>query len=173
MQYPMYELTVPLFVKYLRNLRAILEKAAEFAKERKVEDATMLSARLAIDMLPLMKQVQIASDNAKSTSAQLAGVDIPTMADEEKTIADLMKRCENTIVFLETLKPEQFTDAEKRKVKLRYFPGKFFVGGDFVVEYGIPNFLFHVVTAYDILRHNGVPLGKGDYVGAMTMSDEK
>lgn len=173
MEYSLYHATVPVYVKYLRNLRVILEKAQEWKKEKKIEDATILGARLAVDMLPLVAQVRIASDNAKSTEAQLAGVMPPKMADTEDTLVQLMKRCDDTVIFLETLKPEQFTDAGERKITLPYFPGKYFLGKEFVGEYGIPNFFFHVVTAYDILRHLGLQIGKSDYVGGMTMYDAK
>lgn len=169
----MYHMTVPVYIKYLRNLRAILERAEEWKKEKKIEDATILGTRLAVDMLPFVAQVRIASDNAKGTAAQLAGVTPPKMADTETTLAELAKRCDDTVIFLEGLKPEQFEGAEERKITLSYFPGKYFLGKEFIQEYGIPNFFFHVVTAYDILRHLGLPIGKSDYVGGMTMYDAK
>lgn len=171
MEHPFFHLTVPVYIKYLRNLRAILEKTEEWKKEKKIDDATILGSRLAVDMLPLVSQVRIASDNAKGTAAQLAGVIPPKMSDTEASLIELMKRCDDTVIFLETLKPEQFEGAAERKVTLPYFPGKYFLGKDFVQEYGIPNFFFHIVTAYAILRHLGLPVGKGDYVGGMTMYD--
>ena len=116
-------------------------------------------------MFPLKKQIQIASDNAKGIAARLSGIEVPKMEDNEATFAELDERLAKTIHFLESLTPEQFTDAATRTVKLPYFPGMHLTGEGYLTAYAIPNFFFHVTTSYDILRHLGVPLQKVDYLG--------
>lgn len=168
----MYEMSVGMYMRTLKNLRGILEKAAVFAAEKKVEDSVILDSRIAVDMFPLVRQIRIACDNAKSIGAQLAGVEIPVMADEEKTIEELLRRVDKTLAFLATLTPEQFNGAESRKIKLRYFKDKHFIGAEFLPTYGLPNFYFHVVTAYDILRSLGVSIGKGDFTGELPFRED-
>ena len=165
MQYPYYSFSVPVFRAGMVNLLTILDKAIAFAGERKVKDAVILETRLAVDMLPFARQVQIASDNAKGTCARLAGIAAPVMEDSEADLAALKMRCQKTIAFLDSLTPEQFSEAAERKVALPYFPDSHFLGKEFLPLYGLPNFFFHVVTAYDILRHLGVPIGKADFLG--------
>lgn len=172
MDYPYYSMSVPVFTKALQNLMGILDKAMVFAAERKVSDAVMCEARLAIDMLPLSKQVQIASDNAKGCCAKLAGMMPPSMEDNEKTLGELKARCQKTIDFLATLTPEQFAQAAETKVKLPYFPTSYFLGKEYFPQHAVPNFFFHVVTAYDILRSVGVAIGKGDYIGDVPRYEE-
>lgn len=123
-------------------------------------------------MLPLVKQVQIASDNAKGTTARLAGIAVPFMEDTETTFAELTLRIDKTIAFLDTLRPEQFADAGDRHIELPYFKDKYFIGKEFAPAYGIPNFFFHVVTAYCILRNMGVPIGKEDYIADLPIYDK-
>jgi len=167
MEYPYYRFSVPVYIKSLTSLIAILKKAQVFAEEKKISDAVILNARLSLDMLPLSNQVQFASDNAKGTSARLAGVTAPVMEDNEKTIDELIVRLEKTIAYLATLKPEQFAGAEDVRVTLSYFPGMHATGGAYFTEYALPNFFFHLTTAYDILRHNGLNIGKADFIGEL------
>lgn len=168
----LYDFSVPVFAKALTNLKAQLLKAQTFCAEKKVEEATLLQARLALDMFPLVKQVQIASDNAKGTVARLTGKEAPKMEDTEQSLNELMDRIEETLAFLATLTPEDFSEAATRQVKLPYFPEKHFLGAEFLPEYGVPNFFFHVVMAYAILRQAGVSLGKADYAGTLSMYND-
>ena len=172
MSQPLYDFSVPVFAKALTNLKAQLMKAEAFCAEKKVEELTLLQARLAVDMLPLVKQVQIASDNAKGTVSRLVGIEPPKMEDTEQSLAELIVRIDKTLAFLATLKSEQFAEAAKTQVRLPYFPEKHFLGGEFLPEYGLPNFFFHVVTAYAILRHVGVNIGKADYMGRLSMYND-
>ena len=172
MSQPLYDFSVPVFVKALTNLKAQLVKAEAFCAEKKIEEATLLQVRLAIDMLPFVKQVQIASDNAKGTAARLIGIEPPKMEDSEKSLEELIVRIDKTLVFLATLKPEQFSAAAETQIRLPYFPEKHFLGGEFLPEYGLPNFFFHVVTAYAILRHVGMDIGKADYMGSVSMYND-
>ncbi|MBP6889644.1 MAG: DUF1993 domain-containing protein [Candidatus Moranbacteria bacterium] len=166
---PLSDFSVPVFTKALTNLKAQLVKAQAFCVEKKVNESVLLQSRLAIDMLPFVKQVQIASDNAKGTTARLIGVEPPKMEDTEQNLAELIVRIDKTLAFLSTIKPGQFTTAAQTPIRLPYFPEKHFLGGEFLPEYGLPNFFFHTVTAYAILRHVGVNLGKADYMGALSM----
>lgn len=162
----MYHASVPYFLRMLGNLKAILQKGAAHAAARKFDPAVLFNGRLAPDMLPLVRQVQIASDNAKGAAARLAGVEPPKMADDETTYAQLTERIDKTIAFLKTLKPEQIDGSEGREVVLK-FPNQVFTfkGQAYLMHFAIPNFTFHVTTAYAILRHNGVELGKADFLG--------
>ncbi len=173
MSQPLYDFSVPVFVKALTNLKGQILKAQAFCVEKKVEESTLLQARLAIDMLPFVKQVQIATDNAKGTTARLIGVEPPKMEDVEQSLDELLARIDKTLAFLTTLKPEQFESATQTQIRLPYFPEKHFLGGEFLPEYGLPNFFFHVVTAYAILRHVGVSLGKADYMGSLSMYNDE
>jgi hypothetical protein len=162
----MYDASVPVFRQMLSSLTTILDKAAAHAASRDVDPAVLLASRLYPDMLPLVSQVQIASDNAKGCSARLAGVDVPRYADTESSIDELKARLRKTIDFIETLQPAQFEGAETRQIKLQLGPQAMtFVGKAYLLHFVLPNFMFHVTTAYDILRHNGVELGKRDYIG--------
>lgn len=165
MEYPYYEMSVPVFIKSLNNLKGILEKAEKFAAEKKVTESVLLESRLYVDMFPLVKQIQTAADQAKGTAARLAGMEPPKTEDGEKTFAELRARLDTTIAFLETLKPEQFEKAAEAKVRLPYYPGKYFPGESYLPHSGLPNFFFHLTTAYGILRHLGVDIGKADYIG--------
>lgn len=167
-----YQMTVPVFKRSLTALKGVLKKGEAFAKEKKVSEDVFLKHRLAFDMFDLTKQVQVASDNAKGSAARLAGVVPPSMEDNEKSFAELEARIDKTIAFLETLTPEHFKDAADRKIHLPYFKDKHFLGHEFASAYALPNFFFHVVTAYDILRHLGVNVGKADYMGEIPMYND-
>jgi hypothetical protein len=158
----------------LANLDRWLESAAEFAKSKNTEPDTLVGARLAIDQYPLVKQVQAACDSAKFTAARLSGKDAPAHPDDEKTFADLRARIAKVTTYLSTFSEKDFEGAETRKVPLPFLPGgkKGTLGTDYLVHFAQPNFFFHVAHAYAILRHNGVKLGKMDYIGgAMPLFD--
>ena len=164
----MYTTSVLVFKQLLNSLSAILTKAEALATEKKFEPIVLLDARLFPDMFPLIRQVQIATDFAKSVSARLAGVEVPVYDDNERTFADLQARIGKTLLFIESLTPAQFVGSETREIVLR--PGtpkeKKMVGHTYLSNYGLPQFFFHVTTAYAILRHNGLEVGKGDFMGA-------
>ena len=166
MSISMYSASVPVFVRMLNNLAALLEKGEAHAKARNIDQAVLLGSRLYPDMFPLSRQVQIASDGAKGGAARLAGVDIPVFEDNEKTFADLVARIKKTVAFLETLKPAQIDGCEDKTITLEMRTGPVsFKGQAYLLNNVHPNFYFHVTTAYDILRHSGVELGKRDYLG--------
>lgn len=162
----LYQVSAPEFARILGNLKGILNKAAAHADARKIDHNALLQARLYPDMFPLLRQVQASCDNAKGSAARLAGVAVPVFEDNEKTFADLIARIDKTIAFINGLQPEQFEGAEDRKIELT-FPGTTltFTGLTYLNTFALPNVHFHATTAYAILRHNGVEIGKGDYLG--------
>jgi hypothetical protein len=163
----MYQASIPVLDRGLANLSTILEKGFAYADERKVDPAVLVGARLALDMRPLSAQVQFASDSAKGCAARLAGVAVPSFADTEITFDDLQKRISNTRAFMRTVTPAQVDGSENRAVTLKFPSGEMaFTGQSYLLTFALPNFFFHVTTAYDILRHLGVPLGKIDYLGS-------
>ena len=166
MSLSIYQISVPVFIRMLGNLSAILAKAEAHAQARSIEPTVLLNARLAPDMFPLARQVQIASDAAKGCAARLAGVEIPSYADEEKSFADLQARIAKTVDYLKGFKPEQFEGAENRDIHIKTPSRELqFKGLDFLLGFANANFYFHVTTTYAILRHNGVELGKMDFLG--------
>jgi len=161
-----YDLLVPPVSKMLTNLDNVLKKAEADCETRKIDPSVLVSARLAPDMFPLVRQVQIMTDQAKGGASRLAGLEPPKWPDEEKTFADLHARLAKAIAYLNTFKPAQFDGAETRKIELKFPNASFsFVGKDYLLTNLLPNFYFHYTTAYAILRHNGVQVGKGDYLG--------
>ena len=162
----MYQASVPIILRALNNLQGILAKAEAWAAEKNVKEETVLGARLALDMLPFVKQVQIVSDNAKGVAARLGGVENPSYADDETTFVQLHERLQKTIDFVSAVSPEGFEGSEGREIVLK-FPSRTmeFTGLNYLTGYAIPNLFFHVTTAYAILRHSGVPLGKSDFLG--------
>jgi hypothetical protein len=166
MKISMYEASVPRIAAMLRNLSAILDKAEAHCEAKKIKPEALTGFRLFPDMLPLIKQVQIASDAAKGVVARLAGVEVPSFEDSEQTFADLRARIAKTVTFIEGVKPQQFEGSEDRQISLKFGGTPLeFKGIDYLLSFSIPHFLFHVVTAYNILRHNGVEIGKSDYLG--------
>ena len=166
MKISMYQLSVPTFIRMLNNLAAVLDKGAAHAEAKKIDPSVLINARLYPDMLPLTRQVQIAGDTAKGAAARLAGLEPPKYEDTETTFADLKGRIQKTISYLNTFKPEQIDGSEDRTVTLQIRGNPVtFQGMLYLLNQGIPNFYFHVTTAYDILRHCGVELGKADYLG--------
>ena len=161
-------LTVDIFIHTLGNLSAILEKGAGLAAQKKFDSAVLVSSRLAPDMLPLSKQVQIACDTAKKGAARLAGVDAPAFDDNEKTTEELRTRIARTIDYLKTLPASAFDGAEERDIKVPAGDRTLeFKGLSYLQRWVLPNLFFHVTTAYNILRHNGVEIGKRDYLGSL------
>ncbi len=169
----MYNATVPEFKRALLALKAVLVKAEAFVAEKQIEDGVLLSDRLALDQFPLVKQVQVASDVAKGTAGRLAGAEVPKMEDNEQTLKELEERIDKTVAFLDTLKPEQFEGSESREIPIYFFPGKMLYGLEYLNTLGLANFYFHITTAYSILRHNGMNIGKTDYMGQIEFHDEK
>jgi hypothetical protein len=162
----MYQATVPVITRSLGNLAAILEKAAAHAEAKKIDPAVLVQSRLYPDMFPLSKQVQIASDISKGGAARLAQVEAPAFEDKEATIPELIERVRKTIAFVETLRPQQIDGAEERTVTWQTrTASKSMQGMPYLLNHVLPNVFFHVATAYDILRHNGVELGKQDFLG--------
>ncbi len=153
----------------LENLVGILEKADVWAKESGKADAEILQWKLAPDMFPFVRQIQIASDNAKSISARLAGEEPPKMEDVESTLSELIDRTKKTVAYLKTLDPVKFEGAETRHIPFPYVPDTHLLGQEALFESYLPNFFFHVTTAYDILRNQGMPLGKADFIGALPL----
>jgi len=166
MSLSMYDASVPVFIRMLGNLAAILRKGAASAEARSIEPTVLTGARLAPDMHPLTRQVQIACDAAKGCAARLAGVEVPGHPDVEVSFPELQARIDATVAFLDTIKPEQIEGAETRSITLKVQGSEMVLPSQmFLLNFALPNFYFHVSTAYDILRHNGVDLGKRDLLG--------
>src|SRR3990167_3763724 len=162
----MYAASVPVFKHILTSLSEILDKAAAHASAKKIEPDALLQARLFPDMFTLRRQVLIACDFAKGTSARLAGVEVPKYDDNEASFAELKARIAKTLAFIETLSAAQIDGSEDRDITVQAGPNTLqFKGLPYLLHYALPNFYFHVVTAYAILRHNGLELGKRDFVG--------
>lgn len=164
----MYQAAVPVFVRGLENLATILAKAAAHAEAKKIDPSVFINARLAPDMFALARQVQIASDAAKGSAARLAGVEVPSYPDTESTFPELQERVAKTIAFVKGFTPAQIDGSEDRKIVLKMRTDEVtFRGQDYLLKLALPNFFFHLTTAYDILRHNGVEVGKMDYLGKL------
>ncbi len=167
MTHPIYAASIPVFTQMLGGLQTVLRKAEALATEKKIDPNALLQARLFPDMFPLLRQVQVACDFAKSVSARLAGVEVPKMEDTEQTFADLQARIAAVLAFLGSLDAAQFADAAQREIITQAGTPKEkrFTGQSYLFNYGLPHFFFHTTTAYAILRHNGVEVGKKDYIG--------
>lgn len=166
MSISMYQASIPLLANSLKNLAAILEKGAAYAEAKKVDQAVLLNSRLFPDMFPLARQVQVASDIARRGVARLAGVDAPPMEDKEVTFGELIDRLQKTVAYLETFTPTQIDGSEEKVITLPV--GKqtmTFAGLPYLQSFVLPNVYFHVATAYNILRHSGVEVGKVDFLG--------
>jgi hypothetical protein len=171
----LYTVTVPVMRKALVALDAILDKAAAHAESKKTprrsfEDA-LLQSRLVFDQFPLVQQIQVACDNAKAGAARLAEVEVPSFEDTEQTIAQLKERIAKTTAFMDTIAPAQIIGKEDAKISLPYWDGKHLTGFEYATQHLLPNFFFHVTTAYAIMRKNGIELGKGDYIGGLPLKD--
>ena len=162
----MYQASAPRFANMLRNLSAIIDKAEAHCAAKKIEPTVLTSYRLFPDMFPFTRQVQIACDTAKGAVARLAGVDIPKHEDTEQTFAELKARIAKTIDFVESISAAKIEGSDDKEIVLQMRSGeRRFKGMQYLLGHAYPNFYFHVTTAYNILRHNGVDLGKGDFIG--------
>lgn len=161
----MYRASVPVLLQMLGSLSGVLDKAAAFAAAKKVDPSVLLNARLAPDMFPLTRQVQIASDFAKGVPARLAGQEPPKYADDEASFDQLKARIAKTIAYIKEFKPAQIDGSEERDVNITLGgQPRSFKGENYLIAHALPNFFFHITTAYAILRHNGVEIGKTDYM---------
>jgi uncharacterized protein len=167
----LYDFLVPQLILTVGQARKWLDKAQTLAEQKKFDIDLLLAARLAPDQHPLVRQFQSISDGAKFTAARLAGVTPPVFEDNEKTVEEVRARLDKTIAWLKTLEPAQFEGAGARTIVLPFMPGKGMKGTDFLVTMGLPNFYFHATTAYQILRHNGVDVGKMDFLGELQFFD--
>ena len=166
MSISIFETSVSSYIRQLDNFSVILNKAQLHLKNKKIDENVFINARLFADMLPFVKQVQIACDFAKASSARLAGVEIPSFVDDEKTFDELLKRIKKTTDFLKTFKADHFKDSEKKQISYSAHGMDFnFIGKDYLLNFALPNFYFHFITAYNILRNQGVELGKADFIG--------
>lgn len=166
MQLSMYQASVPVFVNVLGNLKAVLKKGEAYATAKKFDPAVLVNARLYPDMFHLARQVQIASDQAKGCASRLAGLEPPKYEDNEQSFAELYTRIDKTIAYLQSIPAEKFDGADSRKIELKQRDTvRHFVGLGYLFDYAYLHFFFHATTAYDILRHSGVELGKSDFLG--------
>jgi hypothetical protein len=166
MQISMYQASAPRFIHILNNLAVMLDKAQAHVEAKKIDPAALTAFRLFPDMFPLSKQVQVATDLSKGAVARLAGVEVPKYEDTEQTFAELKARIAKTIAFINTIKREQIDGSEDRDIVMKLGKQDYtFKGIQFLLNFAYPNFYFHATTAYNILRHNGVELGKKDFVG--------
>jgi hypothetical protein len=167
MSISMYTSSIPVFKQMLTSLQEILSKTEAHANEKKIDPNVFLQARLFPDMFPLIRQVQIAADFGKGVSARLAGIDVPAYEDNEQNLADLQRRISKTLGFIDSLTAAQIDGSEEREIITQAGTPKEkrFTGQTYLLHYGLPHFFFHVTTAYSILRHNGVEIGKRDFIG--------
>ena len=167
MKISMYQASVPVFIRVLGNLTVVLDKGAAHAEAKKIDPAVLINSRLFPDMFPFSRQVQIVTDNAKGGASRLAGLEPPKYDDTESNFPELKARIDKTVAFLKTFKPDQIDGSEDKTINLKL--GKetlTFQGMPYLLNLVLPNIYFHTVTAYDILRHNGVEIGKKDYLGS-------
>lgn len=166
MQISMYQASAPRFVHTLNNLSAMLDKAQAHVDAKKIDPAALTTFRLFPDMFPLSRQVQVACDVSKGVVARLAGVEVPKHEDTEQTFAELKARIAKTVAFINTIKPEQIDGTEDKEIALKLGKQDYkFKGMQYLLNFAYPNFYFHATSVYNILRHNGVELGKKDFVG--------
>jgi hypothetical protein len=166
MSLSMYQASVPVFVRALKNLNGVLQKGEVFAAAKKIEPAVLINDRIAPDMFPLSRQIQIATDVARRGVARLAGVEPPKFEDNELTFEDLYDRINRTIVYLESFQPRQIEGTEDKAISFEIRAKTVtFTGMEMLLNFSIPNVLFHTTVAYTILRHNGVDIGKSDFLG--------
>lgn len=163
----MYKASAPIFVQFLTSLSNVLDKAAAHAEAKKIDPPALLNARLFPDMFPLVRQVRAATDHAVSACSRLAGVEPPSFANTEATIPELKERIGKTIDFIRGLTPAQIDGTEDKTITFTFPSGatREFTGQSLLLNFCLPNFYFHTSTAYDLLRHNGVELGKRDFMG--------
>lgn len=165
MQPTVNELVVDQFSRSLGNLKNILKKGQAHAQDRKFDENLFLQTKLAADMFPFIRQVQITCDIAKATCARLTGTTAPSFPDDEKSITELFARIDKTLDYVKTFTGNDFKGYENQKISFPWNPGKHLMGHDYLISYALPNFYFHLAASYALLRSNGVHLGKGDYLG--------
>lgn len=164
----MYQASVPAFVHTLTQLHGILEKAESYAALRKIDPSVLVTARLYPDMFPLSRQIQIACDFAKGTASRLAAKDVPGWPDNETTLAELKARVAKTIDLIKSFKPADIDGSEGRDISMKWGPDTLkFKGQNYLLSFSLPNFYFHTGMAYAILRHNGLDIGKSDFIGTV------
>jgi len=164
----MYQASVPVFVRMLDNLSRILELATQYADEKKIDPSVLINARLAPDMFPLSRQIQIATDVAKGCAARLAGLEVPSYEDNENTLPELLARIAKTVAFVQSVSAEKIDGSEDKAITLKLRNQEVsFLGQPYLLNFVLPNFYFHITTTYTILRHNGMPLGKMDFLGGL------
>jgi hypothetical protein len=162
----LFETSVQNYLRQLQNLTSVLKKGEEWVKDKKIEESVLINGRLAPDMFPLVRQIQIACDFAKASCARLGQIEIPSFPDNEKSFAELYERIQKTTSFLKTIHPQQINGNEERRIIYSAHGINFdFSGRDYLLNFALPNFFFHFTTAYDILRHMGVDLSKQDFIG--------
>ncbi len=163
----MYQASIPTFIHGLTSLSKILTKAEKHAEAKKIDPSVFINARLAPDMFPLSRQIQITSDTVKGYAARISGTEMPSYADTEKTFAELQERIAKTIAFIQTIDAKKVDGTEENNIHLKVGGREIdFTGQAYLLSFVIPNFYFHITAAYAILRHNGVDVGKGDFLGA-------
>jgi len=172
MNVAVYEVSIEQYVLTLTNLKNFLIKAEAFAKAKKFDIQVLLNTRLFPDMFPLGKQIQTACDAAKFCASRLTDVKAPVFEDNEVNFDDFIKRIEMTIDYLKTITLEDFQNYEEKKIKFPWNPGMELRGKDYLVQFAMPNFYFHVTTAYNILRSSGIELGKSDFLGQIDWHQE-
>ena len=166
MSLSIYDVSVPLLARGLNILSTYLDKAEAHTKEKNIEPAVIIAARLFPDMLPLSGQIQRASDTSKAAMGRLAGIETPSFPDTERTFGELKERLAKTVAFLQSVDRKALEGSERRSIEMKFRSGPVLLSGEaFALTFMIPNFFFHVTTAHDILRHNGIPVGKSDYLG--------
>lgn len=166
MSLTMYQASVPVYTQFLGALSNVLKKGAAFAEAKKIDPAVLINARIAPDMYALARQVQIATDHVKGSLARLAGVEVPSYPDTETTFDELQARIAKTLAYAKSFKPEQIDGTEAKEIVLTFGTQKFpFTGQSYLIQFALPNFYFHMAMAYAILRHNGVDVGKRDFMG--------
>ncbi|MBC7754540.1 MAG: DUF1993 domain-containing protein [Moraxellaceae bacterium] len=163
----LFESTVPQFIKMLTNLNVLIEKSEAFAQIKKFEIDVLLNSRLAPDQFHLIRQVQIVCDTAKLGVSRLTGKEAPAHADTEKSLAEVKERINSTVTYLKKITANDFAGAETKHIKTPRWEDQYLTGFDYVQHHVIPNFYFHMTTVYSILRHNGVDIGKKDYLGSL------
>lgn len=164
-----FDLTVTMFTKNLNVLKTLLEKGWEAATAADMSEADYLAQKLSPDMFPLLKQVQIVTDNAKGAVARLTKSEMITLEDTEVTMAELIARIDTVLNHLQTYTPEQFAGAAEEKITLHYMPEQYQLGQDYLLDFVLPNFFFHLTTAYAIIRVQGVEIGKRDFIGSLKL----
>jgi hypothetical protein len=168
MSLSMYDFSVPVLLRGFETLSNYLDKAAAYAAENNIDPTVLLNARLALDMQPLSSQVQRASDSAKGAIARLTGIEVPSFPDTETTFEELQERIKKTVAVIKSATPAQFAGSESRMLEMKFgsVSGSF-RGDAYLTQFVLPNFFFHLTTAHDILRHNGMKIGKRDYLGKL------